>query len=158
MKNNKTHKSICKRNGFTLMELMIVVAIIGILAGVTYPSYQQYVIRTHRADAAGNLLELSQYLERYFTEVGNYTAATLPFSKSPKDGSTTHYNIAFATGSPTATAYTIQAAPSSGGQTKDTDCLTLTLSSTGAKCIKGSTTTCSDSTTESVRNEVADCW
>jgi type IV pilus assembly protein PilE len=142
--------------GFTLMELMIVVAIVGILAAVGFPSYQRYVTRTHRADAAGNLLQLSQYLERYFTEVGNYTGASLPFKKSPQDGSTTHYNIDF--GSQTATDYIIVADPEGGQKKNDTQCAALTLSSTGAKCIKGSTTTCSDSSTPSVREEVADCW
>ena len=53
------------KNGFTLIELMIVVAIISILAAIAYPSYQEYVIRTHRADAQAELMRLAGELQKY---------------------------------------------------------------------------------------------
>jgi type IV pilus assembly protein PilE len=62
--------------GFTLIELMIVVAIVGILAAIAYPSYTEYVKRTHRAEIASLLSEQSQALERWFTREGNYRTAT----------------------------------------------------------------------------------
>ena len=142
-------------SGFTLIELMIVVAIIGVLAAVSYPSYREYTVRTHRTDATGNLLELAQYLERYNTEVGNYTGASLPFTQSPKEGSTKYYNLA--TSSLTATAFTLTATPLGGQLAHDTACGTLSLKSTSVKCILGGTK-CSDSATASVRDAVAECW
>ncbi|WP_341521302.1 type IV pilin protein [Pseudomonas sp. G.S.17] len=59
--------------GFTLIELMIVVAIVGILAAVAYPSYTEYVRRTHRAEIASLLSEQAQALERFYSRTGQYT-------------------------------------------------------------------------------------
>ena len=56
--------------GFTLIELMIVVAIIAIIAAVAFPSYQEHVRKTRRADAQTALLELSQFMERHYTANG----------------------------------------------------------------------------------------
>jgi type IV pilus assembly protein PilE len=62
--------------GFTLIELMIVVAIVGILAAIAYPSYTEYVKRTHRAEIAGLLSEQTQALERFYSKNGTYSNAT----------------------------------------------------------------------------------
>lgn len=58
--------------GFTLIELMIVVAIVGILAAVAYPSYTEYVKRSHRAEIASLLSEQTQALERFYSRTGSY--------------------------------------------------------------------------------------
>ncbi|WP_439844578.1 type IV pilin protein, partial [Aeromonas veronii] len=63
--------------GFTLIELMIVVAVVAILAAIAYPSYNNYMAAAKRAEAKAVLLEAAQYLEREFTANGNYDAGNL---------------------------------------------------------------------------------
>ncbi len=126
-------------SGFTLIEVMIVVAIIGILAAIGYPSYQQHVRSSRRADAQAALSELAQFMERRFTENNGYDLAppglgaedTLPFTQSPRDG-TAAYNLtllpapAFA-----ANTFILQATPIAGGsQVGDGN---MQLAETGAK-------------------------
>ncbi|WP_156504400.1 type IV pilin protein, partial [Oleiphilus sp. HI0066] len=64
-----------KQQGFSLIELMIVVAIIGILAAIAYPSYQENVASTHRANAQSELMGLSSALERWYTQNNHYSNA-----------------------------------------------------------------------------------
>lgn len=129
-----------RQHGFTLLELMIVVAIIGILASIAYPSYTKYVQRANRADAQAIMMENAQFMERYFTTNGTYEDADLPKGQSPENG-TAKYSITLT--EQTATAYTIQAAPS-GGYT-DAECGTMTITQTGAK-------------TETGTGTLGDCW
>ncbi len=122
--------------GFTLIELMIVVAIIGIIAAIAYPSYQEYVRSAKRADAETALMELAHFMERHYTANGRYVdkdgdAPDLPFTEAPKDGSTKAYDLGFAEGSPTATAYVLEAVPKAS--MANDSCGTLSLSNTGAK-------------------------
>lgn len=124
------------QTGFTLLEAMIVVAIIAIISSIAYPSYQEHVRKAKRADAAASMMELAQFMERNYTANGKYltssnAAPTLPFTTSPKDGGTANYNLGFATNTPTASTYTLQAVPT--GSMSGDKCGTLTLANTGKK-------------------------
>lgn len=132
-----------RHSGFTLIELMIVVAIIAILASIAYPSYQSQVRKSRRADAQGVVTAAAQWMERSYTDNGSYPAA-LPagLDRAPAEGTKT-YDLDLAAGS-TATNFTIRAVPTAGGPQAGDTCGTLTLSNTGAKGATGGT--------------VAECW
>jgi len=116
-----------KHSGFTLIELMITVAIIGILAGIAYPSYSSYILKSRRADAKAGLVTLQMAQEKY--RVNNASYADDATLVTP-DG--TYYAFAVTAGSATGTGYTITATPqSAGGQNGDV-CATLSINETSS--------------------------
>lgn len=136
-------KQKTKYKGFTLIELMVTVAIIGILAAIVLPSYQTYVLRTHRVTAAACLSEIAQQMERYYTSNLTYTGAAVPTPTCVNDVAS-RYGFAFAAGQPTASTYTINATPS-GAQSGDTLCGTLSITQAGVKGVSGT-------------SSAAECW
>ncbi|MFY2765415.1 type IV pilin protein [Arenimonas sp. MALMAid1274] len=131
--------------GFTLLELMIVLLIIGILAGISYASYQNNVIESRRKAGASCLIEAAQFMERYYTTTLTYVGGNVP-ALSCRNELAQFYTIAL-NGVPTATTYTLNATPNPGSQQaiKDTKCGTLGINQAGIKSESGTGT-------------VADCW
>jgi len=134
-----------RQPGFTLVELMVTVAIIGILSAIAYPSYTQYVFRANRAEARAILLESVQFLERNYTTANRYdqtsagAAFVLPYLTSPKAG-TAKYNITVAYGAAPAQTFTLSATPT-GVMATDT-CGIYTLDNTGIQGSGGTMTEC----------------
>lgn len=117
--------------GFSLLEMMIVVAIIGILAAIAIPNYQSYQDRARRADAQADLVELAQWLERFRINNNTYDADTLPFDQSPQSGSTVAYDLDLVAAETDDTAFQLRAV-ATGIQTRDR-CHTMTLTQTGVR-------------------------
>ena len=122
-----------KNSGFSLIELMIVVAIIGILAAVAVPAYRDHVLRSHRADAQTILLDLAARQERFIAQNPASYATDISAANGLNLGRTTsregYYNLTVVAN---ATSYVLTAT-ATGGQANDTDCATITFSSAGVK-------------------------
>lgn len=148
---------VIRSRGFTLLELMIVVAIIAILAAIAIPTYTSYITKTRRAAAAACLSEYANYMERFYTSSLSYakdaagTANTLPILDCAATTQTgDFYKYQFTAAPPlTASTYEIEAIPQGAQATRDTQCSTLALNQSGTRYYN---TTASDSA------GVANCW
>ena len=119
------------RNGFTLIELMVAVAIVGILSAIAYPSYQQYVLKTHRAEASKLLLTAANIQERQLADHGRYTDNVAVLGVAP-DGITASGRYQLQVLLSDASSYTLEAI-AQGPQRADNDCLVFTLEHTGQR-------------------------
>lgn len=102
-------RSLSRQRGFTLIEVMVVVAVIGVLSAIAYPSYRDYVLRGQIAEGTAGLMTLQADMERHYQNHRTFAtsgSATTPCAAAPKAGQFT----LSCDGTPTATAYSIQAA------------------------------------------------
>lgn len=154
--------------GFTLLEMMIVVALIAILAAIAFPTYQRYVLRSHRVDARNTLQAAAQRLEQNFSANRTYActenkkkadctskidAAWLSgqgLNISPANGEL-RYNISFTAGEPGDRTYRLQAVPV--GVQEEDECGTFTINQSGVKGVGSGT-----EVTEASRKLAAKCW
>ena len=137
-------RSHCGQRGVTLLELMIVVAIVAIISAFAFPSYMQYVVSTKRTVATSALLQIADRQQQFFMDNKQYAddLTDLGFAANPlvladTGNSTTAsdsdaaYSISLS--NVAVTSYTITAAPQHGQATRDTHCASLTLDQAGAR-------------------------
>ncbi|HDV6326781.1 TPA: type IV pilin protein [Burkholderia cenocepacia] len=129
--------SRCRSAGFTLIELMIVLAIVAVLAGWGIPSYREHVVRVHRASAVSALYRAAQYLET----LDGTPPAALPdaLAQAPPDGHAVYrLTLGRPDGDGSPVSYELAATPLDTGPMRDDACGTFTLRSDGTKGNTGS--------------------
>ncbi len=131
--------------GFTLIELMIVVAIVGIIAAIAYPAYTQYMVKSNRSAAQSFILGVANKQEQYILDAREYADALNTLDITTPSEVSAKYDITIAGVPATPPAYSIVATPTGTQLAKDTQCGILTINQAGQKGISGTGT-------------VADCW
>ncbi len=147
--NHATHR---RQHGITLIELMIVVAVIAILAAIGYPSYRDYVRRSNRAEGKSELMNAAALQEKFFSNNNTYTTDMTALGLDNTDPAVTQkgfYSIdAAACAGGIATCY-ILTATAQGGQSDDGKCTSMTIDSQGTKGGAGAQCNCATADT---------CW
>ncbi len=131
--------------GFTLIELMITVAVMGVLAAIAYPSYMKYVARGNRSAAQSFMLEVTSRQERYLLDGRQYAPDLPTLGMTVPDTVSPNYTVAITGVTAAPPGYVVQAAPIGGQANNDANCGTLTIDGTGAKAASGP-------------GGVANCW
>lgn len=126
-----------KARGFSLLELMIGIVVVGILVSIAYPAYREQVNRARRADGQAALMNLANRMERYYSEQNTYANATVGTGNVATDVASSNLSpeswYTLVISAATANSFTLQAVPRNAQATADTRCQTLTLNNLGVK-------------------------
>ena len=149
----RTGTSRASQGGFSLLELMIVVAIIAIISAIAYPSYMQFVVDAKRTTATSMLMQVADRQQQFFMDNKRYASdmTNLGFTANPlvidSDGKSVAsgdvdsiYSVALS--GVTATTYTATASPQKGQADRDTECANLTMTEAGTKGHSGAGDDC----------------
>lgn len=124
-----------KSNGFTLVELLITVVIVGILTSIALPSYRSYVVKANRAEAKNKLFEIMQRQEKYMSENNTYVTGlnNIGYSAATVNSDSGYYTITATAGTNGITDSVILTAVPQGKQTQDSECGSFIFNSNGQK-------------------------
>lgn len=125
------------QQGFTLIELMIAVAIIAILSAIAFPAYKNYITHARRSEALAALNDAAARMERYYAQNNTYATATLALlslgSGSTYNTPNNYYAVGISNPIPTTTTYTIKATPQGQQATDDTACGAMSIDQAGVR-------------------------